>query len=272
MSEPIDAEERRTEIALFRYALILPLLRGEHEPRGKDLLRQQIAAGQYDIWVGTFASDGTTVAATLTITEGEAVAALNWDLEPTHGAADFGVGVGQEPLTIAVDAVGGERAGHELHQPLRTRRAGVVVAAVPGFGHPDPGQQLPRHPIAGGGGQVEGLDGGGDGLGGAGQGLVPRCPPLRQPEPGRAAAGGGDVGSDARLRQPRPSMAHVRHRQRPRPARRVAGREHCVRPRQAGGAHRSRGIARPQHRRPLHRCPFRGGRSVTGGPADLQKP
>jgi putative transposase len=49
MSEPIDAEERRTNVALFRYALILPLLRGEHEPRGKDLLRQQIAAGQYDI-------------------------------------------------------------------------------------------------------------------------------------------------------------------------------------------------------------------------------
>jgi len=41
MSEPVDAEERRTEVALFRYALILPLLRGEHEPRGKDLLRQQ---------------------------------------------------------------------------------------------------------------------------------------------------------------------------------------------------------------------------------------
>jgi putative transposase len=49
MSEPIDPEERRTEIALFRYTLILPVLRGEYAPRGKDRLRQQIAAGHYDI-------------------------------------------------------------------------------------------------------------------------------------------------------------------------------------------------------------------------------
>ncbi|MHC4509860.1 MAG: transposase [Planctomycetota bacterium] len=49
MSEHIDPEERRTEIALFRYTLILPLLRGEYEPRGKGRLRQQIAAGHYDI-------------------------------------------------------------------------------------------------------------------------------------------------------------------------------------------------------------------------------
>jgi hypothetical protein len=49
MSEQIDLEERRTEIALFRYTLILPVLRGEYEPRGKDRLRQQIAAGHYDI-------------------------------------------------------------------------------------------------------------------------------------------------------------------------------------------------------------------------------
>jgi putative transposase len=49
MSKHVDPEERRTEIALFRYTLILPLLRGEYEPRGKDRLRQQIAAGHYDI-------------------------------------------------------------------------------------------------------------------------------------------------------------------------------------------------------------------------------
>jgi transposase InsO family protein len=49
MSAQIDPEERRTEIALFRYTLILPVLRGEYEPRGKDRLRQQIAAGHYDI-------------------------------------------------------------------------------------------------------------------------------------------------------------------------------------------------------------------------------
>jgi transposase InsO family protein len=49
MSDPIDPEDRRTEIALFRYTLILPLLRGEYPPRGKGRLRQQIAAGHYDI-------------------------------------------------------------------------------------------------------------------------------------------------------------------------------------------------------------------------------
>jgi putative transposase len=49
MSDKIDPEERRTEIALFRYTLILPLLRGEHSPRGKGQLRQQIAADQHNI-------------------------------------------------------------------------------------------------------------------------------------------------------------------------------------------------------------------------------
>ena len=49
MSSPNDSDSRRTEIALFRYTLILPLLRGEYEPRGKDQLRQQIAAQHHDI-------------------------------------------------------------------------------------------------------------------------------------------------------------------------------------------------------------------------------
>jgi hypothetical protein len=49
MSDSIDAEERRTEIALFRYTLILPLLRGDYEPGGKGRLREQIAAGHYEI-------------------------------------------------------------------------------------------------------------------------------------------------------------------------------------------------------------------------------
>jgi len=71
-------------------------------------------AGQYDIWVGTFAGDGTTAPTTLTITEGEAVARLDWDLEPTHGVADFGIGVAQGPLTIAVDAGGDIDAGMAL--------------------------------------------------------------------------------------------------------------------------------------------------------------
>jgi len=48
MTTPVD-EERLTEIALFRYTLILPLLRGEYPPRGKDRRRQQIAARSYDI-------------------------------------------------------------------------------------------------------------------------------------------------------------------------------------------------------------------------------
>jgi transposase InsO family protein len=49
MSDPIDPEERRTKIALFRYTLILPVLRAEYPPRGKGRLREQISAGTYDI-------------------------------------------------------------------------------------------------------------------------------------------------------------------------------------------------------------------------------
>jgi hypothetical protein len=49
MSSSNDSEPRHTQIALFRYTLILPLLRGEYEPRGKDRLRQQIAAQHHDI-------------------------------------------------------------------------------------------------------------------------------------------------------------------------------------------------------------------------------
>ena len=49
MSNSNDSEQRCTEIALFRYTLILPLLRGEYEPRGKDRRRQQIAAQHHDI-------------------------------------------------------------------------------------------------------------------------------------------------------------------------------------------------------------------------------
>ena len=49
MSDKVNPEDRRTEIALFRYTLILPLLRGQYPPRGKGRLRKQIATGHYDI-------------------------------------------------------------------------------------------------------------------------------------------------------------------------------------------------------------------------------
>jgi len=49
MSDKPNPEDRRTEIALFRYTLILPLVRGQYLPRGKERLRQQIATGHYDI-------------------------------------------------------------------------------------------------------------------------------------------------------------------------------------------------------------------------------
>jgi len=49
MSDRIDPEERRTDIALFRYALVLPLLRGQYEPGGKGRLREQIAGGYHEI-------------------------------------------------------------------------------------------------------------------------------------------------------------------------------------------------------------------------------
>ena len=43
------SEDRHTKIALFRYTLILPLIRGEYPPGGKDKLRHQIASRPYDI-------------------------------------------------------------------------------------------------------------------------------------------------------------------------------------------------------------------------------
>ena len=49
MSDQLNPEDRRIEIALFRYTLILPLVRGQYPPGGKERLRQQIAAGHYDI-------------------------------------------------------------------------------------------------------------------------------------------------------------------------------------------------------------------------------
>jgi transposase InsO family protein len=44
MSDELPAAQRHTDIALFRYTLILPLLRSEHPPGGKQDLRRQIAA------------------------------------------------------------------------------------------------------------------------------------------------------------------------------------------------------------------------------------
>ncbi len=44
-----QSEDRRTEVALFRYTLILPLVRGEHPPGGKQRLRKQIASRHYQI-------------------------------------------------------------------------------------------------------------------------------------------------------------------------------------------------------------------------------
>jgi hypothetical protein len=48
MSHPSQAEERRTEIALFRYTLILPILR-EPSARAKQQMRRNLAAVLYDI-------------------------------------------------------------------------------------------------------------------------------------------------------------------------------------------------------------------------------
>jgi transposase InsO family protein len=48
MSEKLTPEERRTEIALFRYTLILPLLR-EPSPRARQQMRRNLAAVFYDM-------------------------------------------------------------------------------------------------------------------------------------------------------------------------------------------------------------------------------
>jgi transposase InsO family protein len=48
MSKSVKSEEARTEIALFRYTLVLPILRAS-SPRAKHQLRQNIAATRHDI-------------------------------------------------------------------------------------------------------------------------------------------------------------------------------------------------------------------------------
>jgi transposase InsO family protein len=57
-----DSKDRRTEIALFRYTLILPLVRGEYPPGGKGRLRRQIADRYYDV---PYSSRRTVSTATL---------------------------------------------------------------------------------------------------------------------------------------------------------------------------------------------------------------
>jgi putative transposase len=55
--------DRRTEIALFRYTLILPLIRGEYPPGGKEKLRRQIVSRPYDIPYSSRRSLSTTTLA-----------------------------------------------------------------------------------------------------------------------------------------------------------------------------------------------------------------
>ena len=57
-----ESEDRRTEIALFRNTLILPLCRGEYPPGGKQALREQLASRHYDI---PYSSRSTVSPATL---------------------------------------------------------------------------------------------------------------------------------------------------------------------------------------------------------------
>ncbi len=49
MSDKIDAEQKSTQIALFRYTLILPLLRQEYPPGQKGRFLAQLAGQEYDI-------------------------------------------------------------------------------------------------------------------------------------------------------------------------------------------------------------------------------
>ena len=65
-------------------------------------------------------------------------------------------------VAISVDAHRGEGGGHELHQALCAGGAGLVVAAVPGFFHADPGEQRPRNPVPVGRVPVQFLDPGRD--------------------------------------------------------------------------------------------------------------
>ena len=79
-------------------------------------------------------------------------------------------------VAVAVDAVRGERGGHELHQPSRPSGGGGGRAPVGGLFHPDPGEQRPRQLVPLPRRDVEGLDGGRDGGGRGVQGVQARGP------------------------------------------------------------------------------------------------
>ena len=109
----ISGDDRRTEIALFRYTLILPLLRGEYPPKGKDELRRQIAAGHYEI------PNSTRHTISLpTLARWERVyRAHGFDGLRPHGRSDRG-----RPRTISPETLDRAEA-LKREQPLRSARS-----------------------------------------------------------------------------------------------------------------------------------------------------
>jgi putative transposase len=132
MSHTIDPEDRRTEIALFRYTLILPVLRDEYPPRGKGRLREQIAAGHYDI---PYSSRRTVSVPTLARWERRYRQSGFEGLKPTP-RRDQG-----QPRTISSETLDRAEA-LKREQPLRSARSIVTILAM------DTIQPVPEESIA----------------------------------------------------------------------------------------------------------------------------
>ena len=132
MSHKINPEERRTEIALFRYTLILPLLRGEYPPRGKGRLRQQIAARSYDI---PLSSRRTVSVPTLARWERRYRANGFNGLKPTPR------GDQSRPRALSPQTLDRAEA-LKREQPLRSARSIVTILAL------DATQPIPEETIA----------------------------------------------------------------------------------------------------------------------------
>ena len=115
-----DSEDRLTQIALFRYTLILPLVRGEFPPGGKDALRQQIARRHLDI---PFSSRRSVSPSTLARWE-RAYRLRGFDALKPSPRSDRGIPRALSPQTL-------DRAETlKREQPLRSARSIIRILSL----------------------------------------------------------------------------------------------------------------------------------------------
>jgi len=115
-----NAEDRRSESALFRYTLILPLVRGDYPPGGKQKLREQIASRHHHI---PHSSRSTVSSSTLARWERLYLQGGFEDLKPKH-RSDRG-----RPRAISEETL--DRAETlKREQPRRSARSIIKILSL----------------------------------------------------------------------------------------------------------------------------------------------